>query len=167
MPPKIIDTVAWQQAELLMQPAFIRVIDRIRQQLEVSDWKGTYQNELMWPAQATEETKSKVTQLLEQLETSPEQAAEIEQALSKLPTPQPAYYLCLQRQDLPEVKLDLWELCYQVCFRNYNPSLAAISSYAAEIDTSLIEASGDVDWEQMDAKAGELVEQIFANLPTN
>lgn len=167
MPPKITDPVAWQQAELLMQPALIRVIDRIRQQLEVSDWKGTYQNEVIWPEGTTEETKKIVAQLVEQLESSPEQTAEIEQVLSKLPTPQPEYYLCLQRKGLPFVKINLWELCYQVCFRNYSPSLAAISSYAAEIDTSLIEAPGEVDWQRLDAKAGDLIEQIFANLPAD
>lgn len=43
MRPKITNTIAWQQAELLMQPALIRVIDNIRKQLENSAWAGTYQ----------------------------------------------------------------------------------------------------------------------------
>jgi len=41
---KITDTVAWQQAELLMQPTFIRIIDNIRNQLDESAWKGTYED---------------------------------------------------------------------------------------------------------------------------
>jgi len=48
MSPKITDTVAWQQAELLMQPTFIRIIDNIRNQLDESAWKGTY--EMYWLA---------------------------------------------------------------------------------------------------------------------
>jgi len=64
MPPKITDTVAWHQAELLMQPAFIRVIDQIRMQLDESAWR-TYQNVLIWPVGTTDETKAIVTELLQ------------------------------------------------------------------------------------------------------
>ena len=43
MQPKFANELAWQQAELLMQPIYIRIIDRIRQQSEVSSWKVTYE----------------------------------------------------------------------------------------------------------------------------
>ncbi len=166
MPPKITDPVAWQQAELLMQPAFIRVVDHIRQHLDQSAWKGTYQDVLIWPPGTTDETKAIVTQLLQQLEAaSPVETAEIKQALTKLPTPHPGYHLCLQRQGSQQVSVDLWELCYQVCFRNYSPSLDESPSREVKIDTSLIDETDDVDWQLLDAKAGELVEQVFANLP--
>ena len=160
MLPKITDSLTWQQAEMLMQPAFIRVIDRIRQQLDVSDWKGTYQDELIWPDGTTDETKLRVTQLLQQLEgATVEQAAAIEKAIAQLPTPHPGYYLRLQRQDR-QVEVDLWELCYQICFHHYH-------SFPVEIDNSLIDETGDVDWQRLDAKAKQLVEQMFANLPTD
>lgn len=166
MPPKITNSVAWQQAEVLMQPAFIRVIDRIRQQLDESAWKGTYQDVLIWPDGTTDETKAIVTQVLQQLEgASPTEVGEIEQTLAKMPTPHPGYYLCLQHEGLPQVSVDLWELCYQVCFRNYSPSLNESAKEPVEIDTSLIDETGDVDWQRLDAKAGEVVEQVFANLP--
>jgi len=42
MNPKFKDIIAWEQAQLLMQPAFIRVLDNLRKQLENSLWKGTY-----------------------------------------------------------------------------------------------------------------------------
>jgi hypothetical protein len=161
MPPKITNSVAWQQAELLMQPAFIRVIDHIRKQLEESTWQGTYQDVLIWPAGTTEEIKAIVTQLLQELEiASPEEAVEIRQTLEGLPKPHPGYHLCLQRND-QEVRVDLWELCYQICFHNYIPS----GSEEVDIDTSLIDEMGDVDWQQLDAKAKELVRRVFANLP--
>lgn len=165
MPPKIKDPNAWQQAELLMQPAFIRVIDHIRKQLDESTWKGSYENVLIWPEGTTEETKDIVIQLVQELEgATPEQAMEIQQAIAQLPVPQPGYQLYLQNQQ-QQVSVDLWELCYQVCFRHYNPTLAQSNNYTVEIDTSLIDETGDVDWQRLDAKAGELVEQIFANLP--
>jgi len=168
MPPKITNPVAWQQAELLMQPAFIRVIDHIGKQLEESSWKGTYLDVLIWPAGTKDETKAIVIQLLQQKEAAAaEDLADIDKALSQLPNPYPGYHLCLQRQGLQQVNVDLWELCYQVCFRHYSPSLNESASGAVEIDTSLIDETGDVDWQRLDAKAGELVEQVFANLPTD
>ena len=36
MYPKFKDTLAYEQANLLMQPAFIRVIDNIRKELDFS-----------------------------------------------------------------------------------------------------------------------------------
>jgi hypothetical protein len=165
MPPKITDPVAWQQAELLMQPAFIRVIDHIGKQLEESAWQGTYENVLIWPPGTTDETKAIVIELLQKLEgASSEQATQIEQEIERLPIPQPGYQLFLQHQE-QHFSFDLWDLCYQVCFRHYSPSLAKSNSYSVEIDTSLIDETGDVDWQRLDAKAGELVEQVFASLP--
>lgn len=165
MPPKIKDPDAWQQAELLMQPAFIRVIDHIRKQLDESAWKGSYENVLIWPEGTTEETKNIVIQLVQELEgATPEQAMEIQQTIAQLPVPQPGYQLYLQNEER-QFSFDLWELCYQVCFRHYSPALAESNSYTVEIDTSLIDETGDVDWQRLDAKAGELVEQVFASLP--
>lgn len=143
-----------------MQPAFIRIVDNIRKQLEVSSWTGTYQDVLIWPAGTTEESKVVVTKLLEELEAAtPQQAEEIRETLSGLPMPHPGYHLCLQRQEL-SVQIDLWQLCYQVCFSNY-----LWSEDAVDIDTSLIDQTGDVDWQLLDAKAKELVERVFADLP--
>jgi len=165
MPPKFTDTVTWQQAELLMQPTFIRVIDNIRKQLDVSEWRGTYEDVLLWPVGTTDETKAFVTGLLQRMAAaSPDELAEIEQALTQLPTPQPGYYLCLQRHD-QQVKVDLWELCYQICFHNYTVASEDSTNRAVEIDTSLIDENGDVDWQHLDDKAGGLIQQVFATLP--
>jgi hypothetical protein len=43
MLPKFADELAWQQAEFLMQPIYIRIIDRIRQQSEASTWQVSYE----------------------------------------------------------------------------------------------------------------------------
>ena len=165
MTPKFKDIAAWQQAELLMQPAFLRILDNIRKQLEESAWKGTYQEVLIWPEGTTEETQTRVIQLRQQLQdASPSAVEEIEQALANLPTPYPGYLLCLQHQN-QQFNVDLWELCYQVCFRNYSLSRVDPGSKEVEIDTSLIEETGEVDWHRLDAKAQEMVTQMFANLP--
>jgi hypothetical protein len=160
MPPKITNSVTWQQAELLMQPAFIRVVDNIRKQLDESAWKGTYKDVLVWAADTSDETKAIVTQLLQEMEgATPEQSDLIRQSLANLPTPHPGYHLCLQRQD-QQVTVDLWELCYQVCFLDYGTGDESV-----KIDTDLIDETGDVDWLRLEAKTKELVGQVFASLP--
>lgn len=126
MKPQIVDMVAWEQAEMLMQPALIRLIDNIRKQLENSAWKATYEE---------------VTE------------------------PYPGYHLCLEYQE-KKVRFDLWQICYQICFRNYIPGVDEAGTQEVEIDTSLIDDSiGDVNWENLDNKAKEIVENIFSNLP--
>ncbi|HLO85715.1 MAG TPA: hypothetical protein VK203_12015 [Nostocaceae cyanobacterium] len=162
MPPKISNPDAWQQAELLMQPAFIRVVDNIRKQLDESPWKGTYHDVLIWPANATEETKALVNQLLQEIENAtPDRIEEIRETLAGLPMPHPGYHLRLQRQE-QEISVDLWDLCYQVCFLNYSPTNESV-----DIDTSLIDESGEVDWQRLEIKTKQLVNQVFASLPEN
>ncbi|MEG4806178.1 hypothetical protein QUA82_00520 [Microcoleus sp. F8-D3] len=125
MKPKITSPIAWQQAELLMQPAMIRVLDNIRKQLEESVWTGTYK---------------------------------------EVQIPIPGYQLILEHQG-EQISVDIWELCYRVCFVNYQPGHSQIQSQEVVIDTSLIEDdTGDVDWNRLDAKASQLIQEIFANL---
>jgi hypothetical protein len=127
MKPTFKDMTAWHQAELLMQPALIRIVDQVRKQLEDSTLKATYRD---------------------------------------VQTPIPGYELCLEGNGT-SFCVDLWELCYQVCFRNYAPTHTGQESQEVEIDTSLIDETGDVDWQSLDTKAQLLVAQVFANLPTS
>lgn len=160
MPPRITNPTTWQQAELLMQPAFIRVVDNIRKHLDTSNWKGTYHDVLIWPANTSDDIKAWVTQLLQEMESaSLERADEIKATLADLPMPYPGYHLRLQRQD-HEVSLDLWEICYQVCFLNYSPVSESVS-----IDTRLLDDAGGVNWQSLEDKTEDLVGRAFANLP--
>ncbi|NEO81851.1 hypothetical protein [Moorena sp. SIO4G3] len=125
MKPLFKDTLAWEQAQLLMQPAFIRIIDEIGRQLEPTNWKVTYQN---------------------------------------VTTPIPGYEMCLAHQDTT-VTINLWDLCFQVCFRDYQPTQSELETLAVEIDPMLIDQAGEVDWQCLDAKAKQLVEDVVAGLP--
>lgn len=127
MKPTFKNTIAWQQAELLMQPALIRIIDQVRKQVEETNWKAIYRD---------------------------------------VQTPIPGYELCLERNGA-SVCVDVWELCYQVCFRDYHPTHTEQESQEVEIDTSLIDETGDVDWQGLDSKAQQLVKQVFDRLPTS
>lgn len=77
--------------------------------------------------------------------------------------PFPGYKLDLELGDRQET-IDIWELCYQICFRNYQPTHAPQESYEVEIDTSLFDETGEVDWIRLDAKAQSIIADIFNNL---
>ncbi|NET56235.1 MAG: hypothetical protein F6K47_08670 [Symploca sp. SIO2E6] len=126
MKPKFKDIVSWQQAELLMQPALIRILDQVRKQLEETSWQATYQD---------------------------------------VQTPIPGHELCLEKND-HSICVNLWELCFQVCFCNYAQTHSASESKEVEIDTSLIDETGEVDWPCLDDKAQKLVAQLLAGLPS-
>lgn len=130
MKPTFKTTLAWEQAQLLMQPSLLRVVDNIRKELDASDWKGKYR---------------------------------------EVTSPIPGYHLCLTRSDY-QVEIDVWELCYKVCFDEYEPvehlfSLENEAAYPVEIDTRLIDESGEVDWQFLESKAQQLVRKAFSNLP--
>jgi hypothetical protein len=126
MQPKFANELAWQQAEFLMQPIYIRIIDRIRQQSEVSTWKVSY-----------EEVRD----------------------------PHSINYLCLESEH-QQLKYDIWDLCYQVCFLNYDGSHSEVESQTVDVDTSLIDMeAGEPDWIRLDNKAQDVVAKIFGNLP--
>ncbi len=137
MKPKFKNIVAWEQAQLLMQPIFIRVIDNIRKKLDESTWKGTYQ---------------------------------------EISEPFPKYQLLLTKND-QLVELDIWQLCYQVCFINFTTKVIELQQHIAqlngtqieeiqevEIDTSLIDKNGEVDWIKIENKTANLIQTIFNNL---
>ena len=125
MKPKFKNMAAWQQAEMLMQPALIRIVDQVGKQVEETNWKATYRD---------------------------------------VQNPIPGYELCLEGNGT-SVCVDVWELCFQVCFRDYTPTHAELESQEVDIDTTLIDETGDVDWQSIDTKAQRLVAQVFASLP--
>ena len=159
--PKFANSQAWEQANLLIQPALIRVIDHIRKHLEASTWKGSYREFSIWPEDVAEAIRTQVAQLQQELRTaSPERADAIEQTLAQLPTPIPAYELCLEQGDR-NMTFNLLDMCYEVCCLKVE-SLPPGASL--EIDPTLLDETGDVDWQQLDLKAEQVVGQIFALL---
>ncbi|XGV98869.1 MAG: hypothetical protein ACAF41_07990 [Leptolyngbya sp. BL-A-14] len=170
--PKFQDLVTWQQAELLMQPTFIRLIDNLRKQLEQSSWKGTYEDAPIWSDAVSDDIRARVMQLQAELQTaSAERAIAIELALAQLPSPSPGYQLHLQQHD-HTVTVDLWDICYKICFQDYDAASGTSHAFetmgshqGVKIDTTLFDETGEVDWNQLDQKTQQVVEQIFAGLP--
>lgn len=126
MIPKITNSQAWEQTQILMQPTYIRVVDNLRKALEDSAWRESYQ---------------------------------------EVQTPIPGYELCLSSQD-QKIKINLWELCFEVCFQDYQRgSVPLDSELNVEVDTSLLDTeTGEVNWEKLDAKARQRVEALFKSL---
>lgn len=130
MKPTFKNRLAWEQAQVLMQPAMLRVVDNIRKEIEASDWRGTYK---------------------------------------EVTSPIPGYHLCLTHADY-RVEVDVWELCYKVCFVEYEPvqhifSQSDEAAYPVEIDTRLIDDLGEVDWQLLESKAQQSVRKVFSTLP--
>jgi len=166
MPPKFTDSIAWQQAELLMQPAFIRIIDHIGKQLGRSLWKGTYQDIQTWSEDVPVAVQAEVIELQQQLaDATPAEAVKIEQMLANLPRPIPGYELRLEHQD-QQISVELWDLCYQICFDRYKPAASHSENQPVIVDTDLIDETGDVNWQRLNEKAKQLVDQIFTELPS-
>lgn len=144
------------QAAQLMQPCLIRVVDNIRKHTETLNWRSDYLEQARWPGTATAEQRQQVRELAAQLETaSPEAAGAIRQQLSQLPTPTPAYELRLTpiaaaTEASPAVTLDLWELCFAVCFSDYRPP------HPVTVDPSLLYDDGEINWLTLDDKAKTL-----------
>jgi hypothetical protein len=167
--PKFRDVQSWQQAEILMQPAFIRLVDNIRKQLEESQWQGRYIDMPLFPEGTPEEVKFQVRQLQAELATaSPERAAEIETALTELPSPFPGYQLHLTHHGR-EATVDVWNLCYQICFRDYpdvaeSTGVCRADDVMVDVDTDLLDDTQEVDWTRLDSKAHQVVERLFTNL---
>lgn len=128
--PTFKTRLAWEQAQILMQPAMLRVVDNIRKELEASEWQGSYRE------------------------------------VSK---PIPGYHLCLTKQQ-HQIEVDVWELCYRVCFQEYNPVRHLFSDedprpYKVDIDTRLLDDFGEIDWQLLESKAQQSVRRVFASLP--
>jgi hypothetical protein len=154
--PSFATPLAQQQIHLLMQPALIRVIDNIRKQLEDSSWQSRYEDDMVWSAQTTETQKQQFMMLQQMLDTvEDENQDELLVALSQLPQPQHIYTLILTEVN-QERRVDIWQLCYQVCCQQYD---AANPALALEADTDLFDPDlADVDWIRLDEKAKAIVQ---------
>ncbi|ATS18864.1 hypothetical protein BRW62_09030 [Parathermosynechococcus lividus PCC 6715] len=105
--------------------------------------------------------------LRRQLETSGWQG---EYETVELPTsePQVLYWLHLRRGDRHQ-RVNLWELCYEICFADYTPDLEYAGIHDFQVgevtaDMGLLDAAGEVDWHQLDQKAQRVVAAMFAGL---
>ncbi|HAC63193.1 MAG TPA: hypothetical protein DCF68_06540 [Cyanothece sp. UBA12306] len=130
MKPKFKNIEDWQKAEQLMQPALIRVMDNLRQEIEKCHG---------------------ITATYEEVQT-----------------PYPGYQVSLTYQET-SAKISIWEICFKVCFLNYELSVTNEQkldkdSQVVDIDSSLIDDTGGIEWKNLDLKAQGIIQEILANL---
>ncbi|MEL6816727.1 MAG: hypothetical protein AAFP03_18270 [Cyanobacteria bacterium J06598_3] len=173
--PKFATQLARAKVEQLMQPALIRVIDNIRKQLDVSEWQGNYEEELIWPDGTTPEQQQEYAALQKVLHgVPPEEHDRVANLMSQLPQPRPLYTLRLTKADQPDHTIDIWALCYKVCATSFKGVVSQVADalpqggspendMLLEADDSLFDEAGDVDWQVLDDKTKRLIETIFEN----
>ncbi len=80
--------------------------------------------------------------------------------------PQPTSYLCIRSGDR-QLRFNLWDLCYQVCFVDYHGSHSELEARSVIVDTSLIDMeNSSPDWHRIDDKANTIIARVFNNLAT-
>ncbi|MGL5081523.1 MAG: hypothetical protein ACRC8A_08545, partial [Microcoleaceae cyanobacterium] len=76
----------------------------------------------------------------------------------------PGYRLDLEC-DSQTIGIDIWELCYHVCFKDYEQAHGSVESRDVEIDTHLFNEMGEVDWSRLEEKTQRIIDRLFENLP--
>lgn len=138
----------WYLAAQLVQPALIRVVDQLRQQLTESAWKSSYETVELWPEHPPyQDPMETEPQILYWLYLTPKEAI----------------------QEMPPISINLWELCYEICFEAYTPVLdrPTIQDFQVgevAVDRSLFNDNQEVDWHQLDTKAAAVVKNLLDNL---
>lgn len=147
-----------ERAEQLMQPTLIRLLDNLRKQTEAPGWQSEYVERVLWPTSATAAQKQQVKDLAAQLETAdPDLAVDLRRQLSTLPAPVPTYEVRLTHGDETAV-MDVWQLCFQVCFCDYEQAVPV------RVDQTLLADDGEVDWIALDEKAKGRVTSMIQQL---
>jgi hypothetical protein len=153
----------WQEAAMLFQPALIRLLDQIRNQLAESTWKGTFETRELWPMGNPVLAVDADTPEDESPNPPSTNASSAE-------APQVLYLLNLTHPgQTAEVRVNIWELCYQICFQDYQPqigreTIADFQPGEVTTDMGLFDADGEVDWHQLDHKAHQVVAQLLQEI---
>jgi hypothetical protein len=164
MPPQFSDPQLFDQAERLMQPSLLRLLDQLRRQVAASAWTHRFETLQLWADTVPESVQQQWQSLGDRLESSNDEAeiAVLQEQLAQLPQPTYAYQLWLNKGELSQ-QFDLWELCYQTCFANHQPN----TDYPPQIRPGLLDEAGEVDWEHLDLQARHVVEDLISRLEQN
>ncbi|NJN23499.1 MAG: hypothetical protein HC810_02680 [Acaryochloridaceae cyanobacterium RL_2_7] len=87
-----------QKLAMLMQPALIRLIDQLRQQLTAASLKWTYETTELWPNDVPQTLRQQYQEMTEALEiANDDDADKIYAVLETLPQPVPLYRLEIEQ----------------------------------------------------------------------
>ena len=127
MKPTFKNTTDWEKADILIQAAFIRVMDNLRKELEKTNLVATYED---------------------------------------IQEPFPGYQLILTKEN-DSVSISIWEICFQVCFTDYQFSSnnSSQASIMVEIDENLFNGDNEINWQQLEIKTQQTIQTIINNFP--
>ncbi|CCQ62440.1 hypothetical protein [Crocosphaera watsonii] len=127
MKPTFKNTTDWEKADILIQPAFIRVMDNLRKELEKTNLVATYED---------------------------------------IQEPFPGYQLILTKEN-DSVSISIWEICFQVCFTDYQFSSnnSSQASIMVEIDENLFNGDNEINWQQLEIKTQQTIQTLINNFP--
>ena len=158
-----------QMLALLLQPALIRLIDQLRQQLTEEKLIWSYETIEVWPDEVPNQVRSQYQEMIQALEKAKgEDALTIQDVLMTLPQPIPLYRLDVTYKET-EFAISMWQLCYQICFESYVPVLSDFSVDPPdidnlEVDSQLIDESDQVDWVALNHKAQSVVSELVQGI---
>jgi len=95
-----------------------------------------------------------IDNLRKQIESSNYQAT-----YQEVTEPIAGHQLHLSYQGKDILVLDLWQICFKICFVEY-PCMQEV-----EIDRQLFDEQGELSWESLENKTSRLISQIFSDLP--
>ena len=72
--------------------------------------------------------------------------------------PFPGYIVCLQKDDY-QIKKNIWQLCFEVCFVNYSEDQD--KNEEVQTDQSLFDQDGELNWQKLENKTKILVKSLF------
>ncbi len=80
--------------------------------------------------------------------------------------PLPGYQLILTHDD-DSVTISIWDICFQVCFIDYQFSSIQSSqnSIIVEIDDNLFNEDKEINWQQLETKTQQTIQTIIDNFP--
>ncbi len=80
--------------------------------------------------------------------------------------PLPGYQLILTHDD-DSVTISIWDICFQVCFIDYQFSSIQSSqnSIIVEIDDNLFTEDKEINWQQLETKTQQTIQKIINNFP--
>ncbi|MDJ0511488.1 MAG: hypothetical protein QNJ64_19900 [Crocosphaera sp.] len=82
--------------------------------------------------------------------------------------PFPGHQVILTHEE-KSVTMSVWEICFKVCFLEYNFSSedSTQDSLMVDIDSELFKEKGEIDWDKLEEKTQQTIKTIIENFLNN
>lgn len=82
--------------------------------------------------------------------------------------PFPGHQLILTQAE-NSVTINIWEICFKVCFLEYQFSLGETTNdnIIVDIDTKLFDEKGEINWDRLEQKTQQVIQTMIENFLNN